>query len=309
MRNLILFPLFWLCLAGIIQAQSFEQITLIKGDNPHGTGILLEPKEEPTSILLLLPGFGQTADQIFPESKVQNVAYVNQMVTFVVPFGSKLYLDEPTIDHLNIFFDYIIDRYPALKNRIIIGGFSAGGTLALQAVEMMNSADNPFGFTAAGVFTVDSPVDIVNLWEYFQNEIARDYSEVGINEAEYVAKIMEHDLGGTPYDKPEKYDALNPFSVKKRGLNNAEHLRNTPVRCYHDADINWQITNRRRDVYNMNVAGASKLINSLQLAGNQQAELVLSKTQGIRSDGSNHPHSWSIVNEPELVQWIKSILP
>ena len=48
---------------------------------------------------------------------------------------------------------------------------------------------------------------------------------------------------------------------------------------------------------------ASELINRLVQQGNDTAEFMQAKQPGMRSNGLRHPHSWSIVDEVELVQW------
>ncbi|GAB4002944.1 hypothetical protein GCM10028807_62480 [Spirosoma daeguense] len=45
------------------------------------------------------------------------------------------------------------------------------------------------------------------------------------------------------------------------------------------------------------------LINRLQLNGNQTAELLVSSNQGVRETGEKHPHSWSILDQKELLSW------
>jgi hypothetical protein len=46
------------------------------------------------------------------------------------------------------------------------------------------------------------------------------------------------------------------------------------------------------------------LINILRLLGNQDAELITTSGAGHRPDGSHNPHSWSIVDERDLTQWL-----
>ncbi len=46
------------------------------------------------------------------------------------------------------------------------------------------------------------------------------------------------------------------------------------------------------------------LISRLLLSGNEQAEFMTAKQPGYRSNGMRHPHSWSIVDEVEMVQWV-----
>jgi hypothetical protein len=77
-----------------------------------------------------------------------------------------------------------------------------------------------------------------------------------------------------------------------------------PVRLYTEPDIQWWITNRKVDYYSMNAVDAAALVLQLQFLGNGQAELITTQGRGFRPDGVRHPHSWSIVDEAELVGWI-----
>ncbi|MEM6265695.1 MAG: hypothetical protein AAGI38_24545, partial [Bacteroidota bacterium] len=36
-----------------------------------------------------------------------------------------------------------------------------------------------------------------------------------------------------------------------------------------------------------------------------QFELIETKNKGHRANGERHPHSWTIVDVPELMRWIK----
>jgi hypothetical protein len=44
------------------------------------------------------------------------------------------------------------------------------------------------------------------------------------------------------------------------------------------------------------------------LAGNNEAEFISSRLPGLRSSGIRNPHSWSVVDEVDCVQWIKEKL-
>ncbi len=37
--------------------------------------------------------------------------------------------------------------------------------------------------------------------------------------------------------------------------------------------------------------------------GNDNAKLVVTNDQGYLSEGEKHPHSWSIIDENELIKW------
>ena len=47
------------------------------------------------------------------------------------------------------------------------------------------------------------------------------------------------------------------------------------------------------------------MINELNRLGNQNAELITTQKKGYRKpDNKRHPHSWSIVDNDELINWL-----
>ncbi len=62
------------------------------------------------------------------------------------------------------------------------------------------------------------------------------------------------------------------------------------------------------DYSDINGIDGSCIINELVLLGNKHAELILTKDKGYRRP--NHrkqPHSWNIIDNPELIQWLQNL--
>ena len=60
---------------------------------------------------------------------------------------------------------------------------------------------------------------------------------------------------------------------------------------------------RRKDYYAMNTIDLAAMINELNILGNTNAELIITYDKGYHPDGTRHPHSWSIVDNKDLVEW------
>jgi len=125
---------------------------------------------------------------------------------------------------------------------------------------------------------------------------------VGVNEAKTVSAMMSKEIG-TPETNPKRYNELTPFNHELNEPGNERYLKNMAVRVYEDIDVEWSLKNRRRSIYDSNALDASELINRLLLMGNERAEFMTAKQPGYRSNGMRHPHSWSIVDEIECIQW------
>ena len=113
---------------------------------------------------------------------------------------------------------------------------------------------------------------------------------------------------GVPRENIATYAMLTAFSMNKDYGENEVSLKHTPVRTYHDVDIAWRLHHRNQTVHRSNYEVTAELINRLLLMGNNKAEFIQSFRTGYRSNGQRHPHSWSIVDEVELIQWMKGLL-
>lgn len=307
MRNTILQAAFFVLISVAASAQNYEKIVVNPRDTISGYYLSVTPQTKNIKgVLVLLDGFGGSAESIFPETKLQNVAYVNDILTVAIAMGNKIYADSIVIENLNILLKDVVKRYKIQPDKFVIGGFSAGGTISLRYVERCKETPSIFPVNPRAVFAVDSPVDIIDLWHFFEKQIDKNYSAVAVNEANTVMAIMKAEHG-TPESNPKTYRWLTPFDHLQNGDGNERFLKNIPVRVYHDVDIAWQLQNRRRSVYESNFLNSSELIMRLLQSGNEAAEFVVGKT-GYRSSGMRHPHAWSIVDEVEFVQWMKKIL-
>jgi pimeloyl-ACP methyl ester carboxylesterase len=307
MRHFITLSTAFSLILGVTQAQTTKKIVVNERDSVSGYYLAIEPaSHRVSSVLILLPGFADRAEAVFPETKLDDVAYTNDILVVAVGAGAKLYVDAALLPRLNLICQDIIKRYNVRPEQFVLGGFSAGGTIALRYAELCKESPNQFPINPKGVFTIDSPVDLVDLWAYFDREIAKNVAEVGVSEARSVQQLMAREHG-TPTDSLQTYRQLTPFYRNMTEPGNERHLRNTAVRVYHDVDINWYLRERRRSAFDANFAASSEMINRLLLQGNQKAEFIQSDRKGIRSNGTRHPHSWSIVNETACIQWIKSL--
>jgi pimeloyl-ACP methyl ester carboxylesterase len=288
-------------------AQNYEKIIIDKNDSVYGYYLAVKPASNNIQgVMVLLPGFGSPAESILPGTKLHNVAYVNDILTIIINTGQKLYIDDSFTSGLDKILTDVIKRYSVEKDKFIIGGHSAGGTLSLRYAELCAQHPSQYPIQPKGVFSVDGPADLVGLYHYFEREIKKNFSQAGVGEAVYIKGLMDKELGPLQ-DNLQKYAALSPFVALQDTAGNEKYLRNMAVRVYHDVDIVWMLQNRRRSVYDMNVAASTDLINQLLLAGNNMAEFVPGQT-GYLANGMHHPHSWTIVEETGLVQWVKKTL-
>jgi pimeloyl-ACP methyl ester carboxylesterase len=289
-------------------SQTLKKVVLNETDFYSGHYLVVEPQsEEILGVLVLLSGFGQTPENTPPETKLHHVAYANNILTVFAAAGNKLYVDSIAQTNLTAIITDVISKYKVKTNSFVLGGYSAGGMIALRYVELCNEFPNKFPIQPKGVFLVDSPIDIFTIWDQLEESAKNNYSELAVEEAVRAMKHIQEDHG-IPKQNSAVYSNFTAFSMNKSYGENERFLKNTAVRAYHDVDIAWRIINRNQTVHNSNYEVTAELINRLILMGNPKAEFMQSFQTGYRANGQRHPHSWSIVNEVECIQWMKELI-
>jgi pimeloyl-ACP methyl ester carboxylesterase len=305
MRSTILYLFILLSAPTSCFAQSIERITYNAKDTLHGYYLAAVPHiQQIDGVLVLLPGFGQRAESIYPESKLFNVAAHNNILVIAVAGGNKLYADETVVNNLTAVFNDVTKRFHVNPEKFAIGGYSAGGAIALRYTELCNQYPGKYPIKPKAVFMVDSPIDIFTIWDQLEETAKANFSDVAVNEANWAMKEIREDHG-VPKEHVKEYAAINAFSMNKEYGTNEQYLNNTAVLAYHDVDISWRLVNRRQTVRDANYLVTAELINRLLLMGNNKAEFIQATGKGYRSNGQRHPHSWSIVDEPACISWIK----
>ena len=291
-----------------LHAQEIVKVWFNKSDSVYGYYNVVRPLSgRIQGALILLDGFSGNASGFLTETKIHNVACANDLLTVCIPTGFRLWLDSSMITLLNTTLLDIIKTYKVKKDQFAFGGFSSGGTILLRYAELCKEKPAEYPVTPKAIFTGDSPVDIIGLYKSAKRELQKGFQGWWLGESQMIIDKLEENFG-KPEQNLTKYSRISPFYVGDTTVGNERFLRDVPYRTYHDVDIAWHLQNRKRSLYETNMLNASELVSRLQLLGNKRAEFVSSKLPGKRIDGSRHPHSWSIIDEIDLVQWVKDAL-
>ena len=233
-------------------------------------------------------------------------ALKNNLGILYVTTGNRLefFFDISKMDLVKNYLMNAIEKYKLPKDDIFFAGMSLAGTRAIKFANYLLS-DSTNIIKPKAIAICDSPLDFVRFWK--EETEARDlnFQPAAANEGAWVSGYLEKNLGGTPKDALGKYINYSPYCYdgenKKLSL-----LKDIPIRAYSEPDVKWWMKTRRKDYYEMNVIDLAAFIDELNKLGNDKAELILTQNKGYLPDGTRHPHSWSIVDNEELVKWFKS---
>ncbi|MBN7816281.1 alpha/beta fold hydrolase [Algoriphagus pacificus] len=289
-----------------VLGQEIEYTFSTPGDSTKNYYVTIHPKDEVKGALILLPGFGELPKQTLLDSEIYKHASEAGYMTIIPALGdwSFFYIDEPSHQKLDQFIDEVFKKYNLKESSFFIGGFSLGGTMAIQYAQSANS-ENSIQKKPQAVFAIDPPLDIERLYNCMVTTNRPAKNPVSIQEDEYVTDRIQQEFGTNPQANPEFFWKVSPYAESDPEHRSLKSLVNVPIRIYNEPDINWYIENRNIDFNCINAIDSAAMINWLKFLGNSNAELILTKDQGYRiSRKMRHPHSWTIADGNELVSWL-----
>lgn len=297
--------------SGCSSAQSaqpkIEHIVIDSKDAEYGYYFSVKPRGEVHSVLVLFPGFSQNSESVFLDTEFHTLAYEQNI--WVVGFAGRMKMtaDSALISKINPMLAHVLDQTGVAKDQVVLGGFSAGGVIALRYTELCHQYPDQYPIAPKAVFVADAPVDLYHSWKLQEYNRKHRHSEISANEADWIAQYYRASYGATPSEDPKRFMDLSPFSIDPKYGTHERHLKDVAVRAYHDIDVAWRLVHRNQTATFDNYIATAELINRLMLMGNERAEFVQTFQTGYCRNGQRHPHSWSIVDVEECLEWIRGI--
>jgi hypothetical protein len=307
MRSIIGILAVFLFVPAWVSGQNSERIVFDAKDSASGYYLAVPPpKGEIKGVVVLFCSFS-APESMLPETRIPQVAYANNILTVLASINEKLYIDTPTVNRINTILLHVRERFGVDTSKLALGAFDYAGNVILRYAELAHQYPAQYPMKPKAVFIVDGPVDLAGLWNWCERQIKKNYYQGSVGDAKYIQGVLKKEIGSVQ-DNPKRYQELSPFYKDRQEPGNEQYLKNTALRLYYDADITWQLKNRRNSYYDTHLPDGSELISRLLLSGNEGAEFVASGRPGVRSNGVRHPNTLSIVDEPDFIQWVKQTL-
>lgn len=260
--------------------------------NTYGYTAILPKSKTIHSYMLLIPGFGETVENVLEATKLPFEVAQSGIAVFipVLQDGAESYSFSTESQNTlkNIVTD-IRSRFELSKMNYCIGGFSMGGSAAIRYAEL--TPDNP----PACIFAIDSPLDYERFCYSTERDVATYKKGIADGDSIYI-KLLDQI---TPIVRD------SPYLLSDTTHQAIQPLKDIPIRYYIEPAEQWWLDNRQTDVLGLNILDATAFINDLRLIGNQDAQLIVTTGKGYRNNGKTyHPHSWTIVDSNDLIKWI-----
>jgi hypothetical protein len=254
-----------------------------------------------TGYLVVLPGFGETANRVLEQSDLPMEAAENGLLTIIPVLQDgvlSLGIDDKSQASLENILHDVRSKHKLHDKKFFIGGYSIGGSCAIKYAQ-----DSKVKPTA--VFAVDPPLDFERFYNSAKRSIRLTTDGNYNQEFVYMKGRLDELMGGSPTENLKNYYRISPFSFTDTTQSAVKKVLNQPILIYSELEIEWWLKERKIDASSLNFVECSAFINELNLLGNSNAVLKTTYNKGYRKPNNmRHPHSWSIVNIPELMDWL-----
>jgi hypothetical protein len=266
---------------------------------------LYKPGNPVRGLVVLLPYYGSDANA-FSSATLPTLLAEKNVATMAVSAAG--YLKDDEVATLKGLIELVARELDVPAGTLAIGGVSAGGTGAVRYSEYCFSGSCNAQSTPVAIFSVDAPLDFESWWNRETLNLRRGDPKSYPEESQGILGALRSALGGSPNQVREVYRKRSPFLASEKEGGNARLLKNVPIRLYTEPDVVWTIENIGRDYYTLNALDQAALVLQLRALGNARAELIITTGKGFRQPGTRNPHSWTIVDEPELARWLATRL-
>ncbi len=261
---------------------------------------LHKTNNDQSSLLILFPDLGGNAISTQESFHILPVCSGANVSVLLMNFNHHLFLSKEDKIHLTNTLDNLIKHHDLSPEKVIIGGFSSGGIVS--ALWSNHLIETNHGFKPQKVFVVDSPLDLVELFNNVTDVDSLSH-EVSIAEAEYITTYFKDALKAND-SLVHRIAEVSPFNYSAMNFENIKRLKEVDLRIYTEPDSLWWKENRGFEFEETDSYQLIRFANIVKANGWNNLQLIKTANKGFRNNGQRHPHSWSIVDPKELIKWI-----
>ena len=271
----LILPAFFLLT--LVVGQKVEKVYLDRNDSTKNCYTLIYPPTLPwKGYLVIIPGFGETAEAVFEQTDLPKTAAQNGLLTILPTLQDGVYsfgIDRLSQETLDQIIEDVRSKHKLMDQPFYIGGFSIGGSSAIKYAE--NSEQKP-----QAVFAIDPPLDFERFYYSCQRNIRLSKGTAPNPESIYMVGRIEKEFQGKPETALSNFQRISPYSYSDTTQYSVRRFGMIPLRIYSEPNVNWWIEERNADLTSMNVTVCSAMINELRRLGNADAVLFSPKTKG-----------------------------
>ncbi len=171
-------------------SQNTEKIIFNSNDSANDYYLAIPPLSGNIKGVQVLMASFMSPEFILSESKLQNVAYGNDLLTIVASMGQELSADSVSVNRINTILKNVIHHYSVDTSGFAIGALGYTGNIVLRYTEMCYENPGQFPLLPKAVFVINCPVDLPGLVHWCEAEIKKNYFAGNVGDAKYILDAL-----------------------------------------------------------------------------------------------------------------------
>jgi hypothetical protein len=264
------------------------------------------PDSNPIATIIFLSGSALDTTKNIDEFAIIEPALSKNIAVLFVSTGKviEFLFTEKELVTIDELVGNALEKHNLSSKPKFLIGMSLGGTMALRYSEYGLLNKSKFGFRPDAIAICDAPLDMERMWHEQQQAIVNNFHPNAVGEAHWILHYLNKNLGGSPEESMDAYINYSPFVYSDENRSKIKLFKNIPIRMYHEPDIVWWVENRGKDYNTINSIDLAGFYNYLRQAGNTQVELITSYNKRKDFKTGSSPHTWTIVDNEELIAWL-----
>lgn len=295
-------------------SQNYQKVFLSENDSSRYY-YQVSPEAKPEGLLILLPGARGDAEWPLVTTMTPYIAAESGIVTIMISYEKWLgWLHDDVLKLLNESVEDVLQKEKIPRNKCVIGGFSSGGNMALSYAEFAHQDINSTVIIPKGVFALDPPCDLSELYYILDQEVRGCYCLGKKNNVTEETESMHRQMFKYLGISSENYDNFlkhSPFLLSDKYNNGgmAIYLIDIPVRIY--SGYSKDYFKNKVESCSLYFPSNTFLISFLRLKGNEKATYKDQYDDDYNPDGGEKfrgRHAWKGFDSKECVNWIVKTL-
>ncbi|MFK7973085.1 MAG: hypothetical protein AB8F95_22130 [Bacteroidia bacterium] len=272
-----------------------------------GYTLMLPEDGDVRGVLLFLEDSGydkknKHSKQLYAQASEHQLAVLS--VSSEIPFD--FYFDKSSALSSHAIIKQVFKKHNLPNQNIFFIGIGLSGHRAMKHIEFMKEDNYSFQLDIKGVVVCNSVLDWASEWYKFDRELRNKRNDLW--EPTFVNFMLESHLEGTPKSNPQSYYNFSTYSYFDEKNENIQYYKHYAVRAYIEPAIKYWLEKRGKTMYDNNSPDMVGLLSELELAGNEQTELVVLQPADNPSQKKNPTSTWDAIDKDELIVWIKGQL-
>ena len=269
----------------------------------NGYTLMLPESDTLSGVLIFLEDSkydkkNSSAKQIY--SQASQAGYAVLSVSTEIPLD--FYFLDSTILVAHRIIKSAFNTYDLPNENIFFLGASLKGHRAMRYLRYIQLSEPSFNLNVSGVVLCNFTLDFVRKWQQHERDIR--IGQLDLWEPRFFNFMLEQHLGGSPLDNPESYYEFSAYCYEDVQKRNIKFYQDLAVRAYIEPNINYKLKQQLRTLYENNATDMVAFLAELNLAGNENTELVVFPEEEQSNREKTSQSTWDYLDKADLMTWI-----